>query len=239
MSQGLQFRIAVCDDDKADREEISGLTGAYYKNENIDCAVKSYESGEALLKAIEAGEKFHLLILDVMMDNLDGIGLAEILRKQRNDTTIVFVSTNREMALQGYEVSAVRYLSKPIRVEKFNEALSFCYQVFQESREIVMPTAQGFRRIAPMEILYIEAGERGTKVFLPKEQVDTSLRIFEQEDVLPRNQFLLCHRAFLVNLAAVRYIRRYELELTDGTVIPVSKHRFSFVKEKFVEYLKM
>lgn len=239
MQQSSQFLVAVCDDEQTDREEIAGLVEAYYKNESIDCAVKTYESGEALLKAMESGEKFHLLILDVMMDNLDGIGLASLLRKQRNDTTIVFVSINREMALRGYEVSAVRYLSKPIHVEKLNEALSFCYQIFQESREIVMPTSQGFRRIAPLDILYIEAGGRGTKVFLPNEQVETSLRIFEQEDVLPRKQFLLCHRAFLVNLAAVRYIRCYELELTDGTVIPVSKHRFSYVKEKFMDYLMM
>lgn len=239
MQQSSQFLVAVCDDMQTDREEIAGLVEVYYRNENIDCAVKTYESGEALLKAIESGEKFHLLILDVMMDNLDGIGLASLLRKQRNDTAIVFVSINREMALQGYEVSAIRYLSKPIHVEKLNEALSFCYQIFQESREIMMPTVQGLRRIAPMDILYIEAGGRGTKVVLSNEQVDTSLRIFEQEDMLSGKQFLLCHRAFLVNLAAVRYIRRYELELTDGTVIPVSKHRFSYVNEKFMDYLKM
>ena len=239
MPQSLQFQVAVCDDDKADREEIAGLVQAFYKSKNIDCAIKKYENGKVLLKAIESGGKFHLLILDVIMDDLDGIGLAALLRKQKNDTVIVFVSSNKEMALLGYEVSAIRYLIKPLHVDKLHEALAFCYQIVQDNQEIAMPTTQGFRRIAPQEILYIEAGERGTKVFLSNEQVDTTLRIFEQEDILPRKQFLLCHRAFLVNLASVRYIRRNELELTDGTVIPVSKYRFSYVKEKFMEYLKM
>lgn len=238
MYSETQFLIAVCDDEKQDREEIAKLAEDYYQKEHVAHSIKTYESGTALLEAIEHGERFHLLILDVMMDQLDGIGLAAALRRQKDDTTIVFVSTNREMALQGYEVAATRYLSKPLKIDKFHEALSWCYQLFYENREVLFTTPQGMRRISPMDILYVEAGERGTRVFLENERVDTSLRIFEQESLLPQKQFLLCHRAFLVNLSAVRYIRRYELELYNGAVVPVSKHRFAFVKEKLVEYLK-
>lgn len=234
-----QYSIAVCDDTASDREEIVRLTEAYYREEGVGFSIKDYESATSLLAAIEGGEKFHLLILDVMMDNLDGIGLAAVLRSQKNDTTIVFVSLNREMALQGYEVAATRYLSKPLDIEKFHESLACCYQNFQETREILVPTAQGGCRIAPLDILYVEAGERGTKVFLPNEKIDTSLRIFEQEAMLPQKQFVLCHRAFLVNLAAVKYIRRYELELHNGMLVPVSKHRFNFVKDRLIEYLKV
>ena len=233
-----QYSIAVCDDVASDREEIVRLTGSYYRDEGVGFNIKEYESGTSLLSAIECGEKFHLLILDVMMDNLDGIGLAAVLRSQRDDTTIVFVSSNREMALQGYEVVATRYLSKPLDEVKFQEALAYCYQNFQETREILVPTVQGGRRIVPLDILYVEAGERGTKVFLPDERIDTSLRIFEQEAMLPQKQFVLCHRAFIVNLAAVKYIRRYELELYNGMLVPVSKHRFNFVKDRLIEYLK-
>lgn len=89
-----QYSIAVCDDIASDREEIVRLTEAYYREEGVGFNIKAYESGTSLLAAIEGGEKFHLLILDVMMDNLDGIGLAAVLRSQRDDTTIVFVSSN-------------------------------------------------------------------------------------------------------------------------------------------------
>ena len=57
------------------------------------------------------------------MDDLDGIGLATLLRKQKNDTVIVFVSSNKEIALLGYEVSAIRYLIKPIHVDKLHESV--------------------------------------------------------------------------------------------------------------------
>ena len=238
MSNG-QYSIAVCDDIASDREEIVRLTEAYYREEGVAFRIKDYESAASLLAAIEGGEKFHLLLLDVMMENLNGIELAAALRRQRDDTAIVFVSLNREMALLGYEVAAARYLSKPLNVEKLQEALAFCYQSFHESREILVPTAKGGLRIVPQDIFFVEAGERGTRVFLPDEKIDTSLRMFEQEAMLPQKQFVLCHRAFLVNLAAVKYIRRYELELQNGMVVPISKHRFNFVKDRLIEYLKV
>ena len=234
-----QFLIAVCDDERNDREQIARLTQAYFHRQNVDCCIRTYDSAEALLAAMEGGEKMHLLILDVMMDGLDGIGLASALRRKKDDTTIIFVSGNLEMALQGYEVAAARFLAKPLKTEKLHEALNHCYGLFQQNREILLPTAQGLRRISPADILYVEASERGTRVCLANERIDTSLRIFEQESLLPQNQFLLCHRAFVVNLAAVQSIRRNELELRDGTVVPVSKHRFAFVKDRLVEYLKL
>ena len=239
MSNGSQFLIAVCDDDRQDRESMTHLARTYYSSENVEYSIKMYDSGTDLLSAIDSGERFNLLVLDVMMDSLDGISLASVLRRKKDDTTIVFMSSNLEMALQGYEVAAARYLSKPLKQEKVNEALSYAYRHFQDNREVLLPTTQGLRRIAPMDILYVEATERGSRVILANERIDTSLRIFEQENLLPRNQFILCHRAFVVNLAAVRSIRRYELELNDGKVVPVSKHRFAFVKDRLVDYLKI
>ena len=239
MSQGSQFLIAVCDDNDMDREQVVRLTQGYCRKEGIDCLVTAYDSASALLSAMEGGEKYHLLLLDVMMDHLNGMGLAVTLRRHKDDTAIVFISSNREMALQGYEVSARRFLSKPLNIDKLHEALACCYRLYQDNRAVLLPTAQGLRRIAPADILYVEASERGTRVFLSNGRIDTSLRIFEYESILPQKQFILCHRAFVANLAVVQSIRRYELELTDGTVVPVSKHRFAFVKDRLVEYLKM
>ena len=238
MSQGSQFLIAVCDDNHIDREQVVCLTQDYFRAADVECDVRAYDSGSALLAAIKGGEKYHLLILDVMMDQLDGMGLAAFLRRQKDDTAIVFISSNREMALRGYEVSAKRFLGKPLDTDKLHEALECCYQLYQENRAVLLPTAQGLRRISPADILCVEASERGTKVYLPNGRIDTSLRIFEYENILPQKQFILCHRAFVANLAAVQSIRRYELELNDGRIVPVSKHRYAFVRDRLVDYLK-
>ena len=83
--------------------------------EGLACSVSTYESATALLDAIQGGAQFHILLLDVMMEGLDGMELAAALRELGNSTAIIFISSNREMAMRGYEVSAARYLAKPIQ----------------------------------------------------------------------------------------------------------------------------
>lgn len=65
------------------------------------------------------------------MDSLDGIELAAALRKLGDGTAIIFISSNREMALWGYEVSTARYLAKPLQRPQLREArLPECQFIF-------------------------------------------------------------------------------------------------------------
>lgn len=239
MPTDYQYSIAVCDDEDHDLDQIAQMTQAFFDFQGIPCGINRYASGTSLLAAIQNGVKYHLLLLDVMMDELDGMELACALREQKNETSIVFISCNREMALRGYEVAATRYLGKPVETEKLHEALAFCYQNYHDDRELLFPTTKGARKISPSDIMFAEAGERGVKLFLAHEQVDTSMRMFELEALLPRTQFVLCHRAFLVNLAYARYIRCYEVELQNGLLVPVSEHRYADTKQKLIQYLKI
>ena len=91
---------------------------------------------------------------------------AAALRKLGHRTVIIFISNNREMALRGYEVSAARYLAKPLRAEQLQEALLYCYKAFCEKKEVLLPTAKGQCRIPLSNILYAEAMERVTKLAL-------------------------------------------------------------------------
>ena len=50
----------------------------------------------------------------------------------------------------GYEVSAARYLAKPLREDQLREALLYCYKTFCEKKEILLPTTRGQRRIRRM-----------------------------------------------------------------------------------------
>ena len=58
------------------------------------------------------------------------------------------------MALRGYDVSAARYLAKPLQTERLREALLYCYKTFCEKKEILLPTEKGQSKLAPSSILY-------------------------------------------------------------------------------------
>lgn len=229
--------VAVCDDEPSDCREIAAFVQEIFQEEKENCRVSLYFGSGELLAAVRDGAKFHILLLDVMMDGMDGIELAGSLRDMGDDTAIIFISSNREMALKGYEVAAVRYLEKPVRTERLREALLFCRKKLHEKKEILLPASRGQHRIPIARILYGEALDRAVLLRLTDGQEMIAMKFSDFAALLPSGQFALCHRSYVVNLAHVAYIRSRELELTTGAVLPVSKYRRTQVQEKFMDYL--
>lgn len=233
-----QLHIAVCDDEPIDRHQTETLTTEIMAAEGLACFVSTYESATALLDAIQDGAQFHILLLDVMMEGLDGMEFAAALRELGDSTAIIFISSNREMALRGYEVSAARYLAKPLQTEQLREALVYCYKTFCEKKEILLPTTKGQRRIPLANILYAEAMERVTKLVLMDRLEEVTLKFSDLLELLPERQFQPCHRSYLVNLEHIAYVRSRDLELTTGDVLPVSRYRAEDLQKQFVAYLR-
>lgn len=233
------IRVAICDDDPADLQQTEAMLREVAAQAHITCDVCCFHEGQKLLQAMEQGEAFSILFLDVVMPDMGGIQLASVLRARQDGTAIVFVSSNRDMALQGYEVAAVRYLAKPLEREKLREALVHCCQHRQGMKELILSTARGKRRFAPENIAYIETWGRGVRLHLGTgEQEDVCMRISEIEKLLPASQFMFCHRTVVVNLAWVQYLRHCEIELKTGAVLPVSKYRQNDTREKLMNYLE-
>ena len=234
-----RYDIAVCDDVQTDREETAQLTEEICKAEGILPRIARFERAEALLEAIQGGEHFALLLVDVLLPGLDGMELARVLRGQNEQASIVFVSCNRELALQGYEVSAARYLAKPLDPEKLKEAILFCYGQYQKERELLVSVGGSMRRIAPRDIYYAEIMGRKCRIRLEQEECDVSLSMSELEAMLPEHDFIRCHQSFLVNWHHVQSLRTDVIELTDKRIVPVSKHRVKQVRQAFVDYMKL
>ena len=233
-----QLQIAVCDDVPMDRQQAETLTTDIMTAEGLDCSVSGFGSSAALLAAIQGGEQFHILLLDVMMEGLDGMELAAALRKLGDSAAIIFISSNREMALRGYEVSAARYLAKPLQMEELREALLYCYKTFCEKKEILLPTEKGQSKLAPSDIVYVESWERGSRLQLTSGPIETTVKISELASMLPERRFTFCHRTILVNLAFIKHLRPCEIELADGRILPVSRHRGSDLKKRLLGYMQ-
>lgn len=232
------MRLAVCDDDASDRSRIQSEAYAIADEEGFRCDIVCFDNGAELLAAIRAGEQYHALLLDVMMPGMTGMELAAALRARQDETAIVFISSNREMALCGYEVAAARFLAKPMDREKLREALLFCCRRSEGRAEITLPTARGTRGFTLSEIVYAETWGRGLRLVLQDGEEEVGMKISELEAMLPPRRFVLCHRAFLVNLEYVQYLRYCEIELKTGGVLPVSKYRQNATRERLMLYLE-
>ena len=109
------FRIAVCDDDPEGRLAADALLAEYFAAHPARAARRSlFPSGEALLRAIEEGQKFHLFLLDILMPGLGGIATGLALRERGQRGEILYLTTSAEFGVESYQARATDYLLKPV-----------------------------------------------------------------------------------------------------------------------------
>ena len=231
------FRIALCDDDADALQTAEQLCSRILEEAGIDAQISPYQDSRQLLADLEQNAEFDMLLLDVMMDGLDGMALAKALRKRDSEIPIVFMSSYREMAMQGYHVSALRFLAKPLDPVAAREALLFCYDRRVRKQELLLNTDDGQRRIDCSELMYAEAWNRGTRLWTTLGQIQVRQKFSDLVTQLPERDFVMCHRAYAVNLKYIRALRRDELDIRGGKTIPVSKYRADEVERRFVDYL--
>src|ERR1700746_1180586 len=107
-------RILVVDDEETIREIVcSMLTTANYR-------CRQAASGMEALALLESGEQFELMLSDLMMANLDGIGLLEKTKERFPDMPVVMVTAVHDIsvALQALRNGAYDYLLKPFEREQ-------------------------------------------------------------------------------------------------------------------------
>jgi putative nucleotidyltransferase with HDIG domain len=107
-------RILVVDDEEAIREIVSSmLTSAHYK-------CKQARSGIEALALLDSGEEFELMLSDLMMAELDGIGLLERSKERFPDMPVVMVTAVHDIsvALGALRNGAYDYVLKPFEREQ-------------------------------------------------------------------------------------------------------------------------
>lgn len=152
---------------------------------------------------------------------------------------MVLVSTNRDFALVGYEVSAVPLSGKACGCGAAAEALLHVYRFRLRREKVIVRTADGLRRIPVETLRYVETRGRGSRLFLDSGPVDAANSLQELEAALRTAGFFRCHQSFLICLGRVELIRRYEVTLQGGIRLPVSKSRYNETRRALTLYASL
>lgn len=185
-----------------------------------------------------------LVFLDIQMPDLDGLELSRMLP---GGTRVIFTTAFKQYAFESYEVSALDFLLKPIRYQKFLEAVQKGREWFslkdsaaaaaQPEKDWVYLKADGvLRKVEYADILYVEGMKDYLMVHLrsQKQPLVTHLTMKAAEDMLPKESFMRIHRSFIVNLPQITSVSaQVDLKVGD-TLLHVSEG----YKEAFDQYLK-
>lgn len=240
------FKIAYIEDEKAQREYGIHLMEKWAINQGIDLQSFSFENAEEFLFKCEPadGEKyrFDFLLIDIAMHKMNGLELAKRIRRKDKQVRIAFLTADRDFAIEGYEVGAVRYLLKPVEEKKLFDLLS---QVYSElhldsnltERFVVLETNGRKERIGISEVLYMEAVGHYTRIYKIHEMFEIKAsftEILKKLGAAADGCFVQSHRSYAVNLQHVQKIMREKVLLTSGIEIPVSRGAYKAINEAFL-----
>jgi len=191
----------------------------------------SYSSAKEGLAAIETAAP-DLVFLDIEMPGTSGL---DILRQLKNKVPLsVFITSHSAFAIDGFELSALDYIVKPLTAERFaitarrieeywsmkQKALS--YEVLFERDSLTIKDGHNQIRLPQQDIIYLEAMQDYTKVVTDKKSYLTLTTLTGFLERLSAKHFLRVHRSYAVAVDKIDEIGANRI-VCANTTLPIGK----------------
>lgn len=238
------IRCVVVDDEKQSRSILISELGEYKDQ------IKIIAEADSVITAVDIINDFRpdVVFLDVHLG--DGTGFNVLEKLEWKECKVVFVTAFDEYAIKAFQFNAIDYILKPISLEEIarvvnkltqsealnetelNNNLLSSYKNVSPNR-IAISNSDGVHLLEIEDIIRCEADGNYTKICLINgELILTSKTLKEYDTMLMEFNFERVHNSHLVNM---RHIKKYlnkesgYLQLSDGTQIPVSQRKKSYV----------
>ncbi len=199
-----------------------------------DC-IDTFTSGEGFLADFAQG-KYDIVILDIFMDDLNGISVARRIRKLDTDVALAFCTSSNEFAGETYEVEARYYLNKPISQEKVTAMLSrFNLAKIERDRAVNLPDGS---RVPLRRIIYTEYNNHKVTFHL-RELPPRSFYMTQGEAeamLLGHKNFFVVNKGCIVNLTQVESLSGGAFVMENGDTVSISRRRLKDVEGKYTKY---
>lgn len=236
------IRIAVCDDDAAVRGQIVTLLRNYGQEKDLDLSFEEYEDGAQLVNDVESGRRYHMIYLDVEMEQMDGFDAAECIRKIDATVPLIFVTSHENYAIRGYDVRALTYMLKPIDKEKFiNAFVRALEEMHKNEMYFVFERQRSSVKLPEKEILYFQSCNKKVEVHMSGDKEEFTAKLDDVELELEKSgfMFLRIHKSYLVNFRHITRINGDRVVLTDGEILQISERYCTKVKARYLYLVEM
>ena len=215
--------------------------------------IASFTDSVEAITAIKS-QPANLLFLDIQMPDMNGMELAHMIP---SETKVIFTTAFKEYAFESYEVSAIDFLLKPIRYNKFIAAVEKAHEWFGRNSQGTVPNESlpvkdslrtvpnesiflkvdgEYRQVALEKIVYVSGMKDYVMFYLEGERrpLITHLTMKSVEDMLPTSRFMRVHRSYIVALDKIRSVDRNDCIYIGEEIIRVT----DAFKDNFLQYLQ-
>ncbi|BAV06409.1 two component transcriptional regulator, LytTR family [Filimonas lacunae] len=215
----------IIDDERSARNEIRRLA-AGYPYLDIIAEARDAEEAERLIEEMQPD----LLFLDIQMPGRSGFELLESLAWGQQ---VIFITAFDQYAVKAFEVSALDYLMKPVREERFAKAIEQVQQKFAPPGEasVFIKDRNRYYFLPWKEVFLIESMDNYARLSFDDKNVLVKSSLNQLEKRLEVMSFFRVNRAQLINTNFIRQIEtlsdgRTQLTLTTGSSVEISERQW-------------
>lgn len=236
VGEHMAYRVAIVDDSTTDAEFVQGILNSWAELRQANTQTEVFPSAESFLFRYAEDKDWDILLLDIEMGNMDGVTLAKKIRQSNESVQIVFITGFADYIGEGYEVSALHYLMKPVKQDKLFTVLDRAVIAMQKTeRVILLPMGGEMLRLPVSQVQYVEAFSHTVAIVTERDTIQIKMPISEVENLLGEG-FIRSHRSYLVGLKHIARLSKTEVILDSGKALPLSRGAAATVHKAFISY---
>lgn len=230
------IHIAICDDEHQFVDSLTGMIRQYALETSEEIRITAYYDGLDLIEKYDTS--IDLIFLDIQMKLVNGLRAANELRRLDEKVGIIFLTTLAQYGLEGYKYQAFDYIVKPLQYVRLKSELDrfLARRRKEESPYIVVNNDSGKYKILLNGLRYVETFNRNLLFHSEQENIICYRSMKEIAKELTPHGFGRCHNSYLVNLTYVKGVRKLEIMLITGEVLPISQPKRKEFMEQLTEY---
>ena len=165
--------------------------------------------------------------------------VAEALRRDDKESLLVFTTSSKDFAIQGYAVKASGYLVKPYDYEMFRQTMELIMPLLEKDlRFIEVKEKRSHVKILLHDILYCDYDNHYILFHTKDEVIRSYMKFKELEELLaPYDEFLCCYRNIMVNLDRVQVLESESFIMENGEQIPIRRPDRIKVRKIYAEFV--
>ncbi len=218
-------RFAIVENEIEQAELLKQHILRYSHEKNEFCEALIFSNGIDFLS--EYSSDISAVFLDIQMPFMDGMEVAERLRKIDSTVPIVFVTNMAQYAIQGYKVSALDFLVKPVSYFSFATELDKIIRLINGRRERSLWVVSMGKRVKLLfsEIRFVEIIRHDICIHTEKETLTYRGTLKEIEAKLKESYFSRPDNCYIVNMNYISSIEKDDIFLESGDRLHISRSR--------------
>jgi len=236
------MKIAICDTDLKICEYVKSKIQQEFLRKSSAFQIDTYTNGFSLIEGVTQSADYDICFLNASMSGLNGIELANEIKRYRENCLLVLYSLSDQYALAAWNVDAFFYLMLPPTKKDVIKIIGKAQRYLQErdGRYLRLKMKDGWYHVLYRSILYLESNAHKVVIYLTNgNSMETYGKLDRFEEVLcEKGQFIRIHKSVLLHGIYISKFSTAEVGIINGALFNVSRAFQDKAREQYDEYIK-